>query len=54
MEMTEWGGAEPQTTTTAIRGVQRRAFVKGGRAFETVTVQTDDGDFSNFMNVWEA
>jgi len=54
MEMTEYRAPKAEKTVTAIRGVRRRVLSRRGAEVVTVTVETDAGDFSNFMNVWEA
>lgn len=42
------------TTTTKIKEISKHAFTsKDGKETSIVIVQTEDGNFSNFENVWK-
>lgn len=42
------------TTTTKIKDISKHAFTsKDGKETSIVIVQTEDGNFSNFENVWK-
>ena len=42
------------TTTTKIKDISKHTFMsKDGKETSIVIVQTEDGNFSNFENVWK-
>lgn len=42
------------TTTTKIKDISKHTFVsKDGKVTSIVIVQTEDGNFSNFENIWK-
>lgn len=45
---------ETQKITTKIKDVETRKFIaKAGQVTNIVLVKTDDGIFTNYLNVWE-